>query len=62
MRRFQATLLLLLLTLPMTGCELIGNLLEFGFWMILILIAFFAAIVWAIRRAFGRRNPPPPGV
>ena len=60
MRRLQAVLLVLLLTLPMAGCELIGNLIEFGLWVLLIFVALIVLLVWALRRAFGRRTPPPP--
>ena len=62
MRRIQASLLVLLLTLPMAGCDLVGDILAFGFWTIVILIALIALIIWAIKRSFGRRNPPPPPV
>lgn len=61
MRRVQAIVFVLLLTLPIAGCELIGDLLEFGFWVILIFIALLVLLGWALRRAFGRRRPPPPG-
>lgn len=59
MRRFQSMLFVLLLTVPMAGCDLLGDLLEFGFWTLLILIAIIVLIGWAIRSALGRRNPPP---
>lgn len=60
MRRIRASLLVLLLTLPIAACELIGDVLAFGFWTILILIALIALVIWAIKRSIGRRNPPPP--
>ena len=60
MRRIQASLLVLLLTLPMAGCDLIGDVLEFGFWTLLILIGLIVLAGWGIKRALGRRNPPPP--
>ena len=60
MRRVQAILLVLLLTLPMTGCELVGDLLEFGFWVILIFIGLIVLVGWLLKRAFSRRTPPPP--
>lgn len=60
MRRIQASLFVLLLTLPIAGCELIGDLLEFSFWVILIFVAVLVLLGWALRRAFTRR-PPPPG-
>ena len=61
MRRIQAILLVLLLTVPIAGCELIGDLLEFSLWVILIFIALLVLLGWALRKAF-RRRPPPPGV
>jgi len=60
MRKIQAALLLLLITLPLSGCELIGDLVEFGVWVALIFIALIVLVAWGIRRAFARRTPPPP--
>lgn len=60
MRRIQALALVLLLTLPISGCELIGDLLQFGMWVILIFIGLIVLASWALRRAFRRRTPPPP--
>ena len=60
MRRFQAIALVLLLTIPLAGCELVGDLLEFGFWVIVIFIGLLVLLGWALRRAFRRRPPPPP--
>lgn len=57
MRRIPAVLLVLLFTLPMAGCDLVGDILEFGFWTILILVAVIVLIGWAIKRSFGRRGP-----
>ena len=61
MRRIQAIVLVLLLTLPLAGCELIGDLLEFGLWVIVIFVALLVLLGWALRRAFRGRRPPPPG-
>ena len=60
MRRLQALALVLLLTLPIAGCELIGDLIQIGFWMIVIFVGLIVLAVWALRRAFRRRPPPPP--
>jgi len=60
MRRIQAIALVLLLTLPLASCELIGDLLEFSMWVILIFIGLIVLLAWALRRAMGRRRPPPP--
>jgi hypothetical protein len=53
-------LVLLLLTLPAGGCDLVGDLLEFGFWMIIILILLVVLLIWGGLRALrgGRRRPP----
>ena len=61
MSRIQAILVVLLLSLPMAGCELIGDLLEFGLWVILIFVGILILLGWALRKAF-RRRPPPPGM
>ncbi|HEX6589144.1 MAG TPA: hypothetical protein VF039_08980 [Longimicrobiales bacterium] len=61
MRRIQAILVVLLLSLPMAGCELIGDLLEFSLWVILIFVGILILLGWALRKAF-RRRPPPPGM
>ena len=60
MRRIQAILIVLLLTVPIAGCELIGDLLEFGFWVILIFVGLIVLVGWLLKRSFGRRTPPPP--
>lgn len=59
MRRIHPILLVLLLTLPIVGCELIGDLLQVGFWALIILIGVMVLIGWALKRAFSRRTPPP---
>ena len=59
MKRLQAALLVLLLTLPVAGCELIGDLFEFGLWVIFVFIVLIVLLGWALRRAFGRKRPPP---
>lgn len=65
MHRLATLLALFLLTAGLYGCDLIGDVLEFGFWTIVILIAIVVGIIWLIRGAIrGRtrdRTPPPPG-
>ena len=60
--RAARVLPILALTLFMAGCDLIGDVLEFGFWAILIIIGLVVLVVWLIARSLGgrRRNPPPP--
>jgi len=59
-KRYLGMLLLLLLTLPAGGCDLVGDLLEFGFWMIIILVLLVVLLIWGLMRALrgGRRTPP----
>lgn len=50
------SLLMILLVLP--GCELIGDILAFGFWVGVIIVVIVVAIIWAIVRKLrgpGRR-------
>ena len=52
MDRFPA-LLVLLLTLTLAGCDLVGDVLEFGFWTILILLVVVVALVaWIFKKVF----------
>ena len=60
MRRVQTLALMLLLTIPIAGCELIGDLIQFSLWVILIMVGLIVLAGWALRRAFRRRTPPPP--
>ncbi len=60
MKRYLGMLLVLLLTLPVGGCDLVGDLLEFGFWMIIILVLMVAFLIWGLMRALrGNRQGPP---
>ena len=49
---------LLLLTLWISGCSLIGGIFKAGFWTAIILIVLVIAVVGWIARASGRRGPP----
>lgn len=62
MRHILTTFLILLLTLPMGGCDLVGDILEFGFWTLVILIGIIILLVWWIVRLMrrGRGNPRGP--
>lgn len=59
LRRASTLLALMLLTLPIAGCELIGDLLEFGFWVLVILVLLLVLAVWGLKRAFTRRGDRP---
>ena len=61
MRRLHSLLLLVLATFALGGCDLVGDVLEFGFWTFVILIGIIILLVWGLRAALtGRRRPPPP--
>jgi hypothetical protein len=51
-----AALLLPLLTL--TGCELVGDLLEIGFWAGAIIVVVIVGVIWWIVRMIGGRREP----
>lgn len=53
---------ILALTLALTGCDLVGDILEFGFWVGVIVIVLIVAVIWLIVRKVGggSRRPPPP--
>lgn len=61
MNRLLTTFLLLVLTLPSAGCDLIGDILEFGFWALVILIGIIVLLVWVIVRMLRGRNRGPRG-
>lgn len=61
MTRVPAILLVLLLTLSTGACDLIGDVLEFGFWVVVILVVLVVGLIWWVARRFrGPRRPPPP--
>jgi hypothetical protein len=49
---------LLLLTLGLGGCELVGAIFRAGFWTAIILVVLVVLVVGWIARAAGRRGPP----
>jgi hypothetical protein len=51
---------LLLLTLGLSGCDLIGGIFKAGFWTAVVLIVLVVLVVGWIARAVGRRGPPGP--
>ena len=53
MNRAPHILLLLLVTLALPGCELVGDLLAAGFWAGVIVLALgIALIVWIFKKIF----------
>jgi hypothetical protein len=50
----QRTLLVLLLalTLILPGCDFVGDVLEFGLWLVLIAVVVIALLIWAVYAAF----------
>ena len=51
---------LLLLTLGLGGCEVVGAIFRAGFWTAIILVLLIVVGVGWIARAAGRRNRPSP--
>lgn len=53
MTRLPLVGLLLLLTLSLSGCDLVGDVLEFGFWaMLIIVVLVIALVVWLFKKVF----------
>lgn len=53
MSRLPLLGLLLLVTVTLSGCDLVGDVLEFGFWVMLIVIVLVVAlVVWLIKKVF----------
>ncbi|MER2999142.1 hypothetical protein [Pontibacter populi] len=45
-------LLFVFFTLTLTGCDFVGDVLEFGFWVALIIIAIVVGIIYFVVRLF----------
>lgn len=54
-RKWLYSLIFLLFTLTLSSCDLVGDVLEFGFWTALIIIGILILIVYFILRMFRRR-------
>lgn len=54
MKKHQALAPLLLLALLLSGCDLVGDVLEFGFWTGVVVLALVVLVVWLVARAFRR--------
>lgn len=52
MRETILTGLLILLALSTAGCDFIGDVLEFGFWLVLIALVVVALLIFAVYKAF----------
>lgn len=53
MSRLPLLGLLLLLTVTLSGCELVGDVLEFGLWAVLIVVILVVAlVVWLFKKVF----------
>ncbi|MGH7481611.1 MAG: hypothetical protein ACRELV_05605 [Longimicrobiales bacterium] len=60
MQRIPAVLVTLLATLSLGACDLVGDILEFGFWVLVIVVGLIVLVVWLIARRFSRTPPGPP--
>lgn len=49
------SLVFLFFSLTLSGCDLVGDVLEFGMWTALILIGVIVLIIYFIARLFRRR-------
>lgn len=50
-RRLASFLLIVFAAFTLTGCELIGDVLEFGVWLgIIIVVVIIALVLWIIRK------------
>jgi hypothetical protein len=52
MRTFTRSALPLLLVPFLSGCDLLGDVIEFGLWTILILLLVAAAVVYVLVKTF----------
>jgi hypothetical protein len=50
--KWFVSILFLAFSLTLTGCDLVGDVLEFGFWLALIIIAIVGGIIYFIARLF----------
>lgn len=47
---------LLTAALTLSGCDLAGDILEFGFWTGVIIVGLIALVIWFALRAFRRKS------
>lgn len=58
MKRFNSIALLILVTVSLSGCEVIGGIFKAGVWSgIIMVVVVLALIIWLLSKIFGgRRN------
>ena len=49
---------LLLLTLAIGGCSIVGGIFKAGFWTAILLVVLVVVLVGWVARSAGRRGPP----
>jgi hypothetical protein len=54
LNKYLLPLLFVFLSLSMSGCELVGDILEFGFWTAIIIIVLVVLVIVGIIRALRR--------
>lgn len=51
------SLIIIILALSLTGCELVGDIMEFTMWSTLIVVALVVLLIlWVVRKLRGPRN------
>lgn len=54
MKAYINFLVVLLLTLTLTSCEVVGGIFKGGVWTgVILVVAVIAIVIWALSRAFG---------
>jgi len=54
MRAYINFLVVLLLTVSLTSCEVVGGIFKGGVWTgVILVVAVIAIVIWALSRAFG---------
>lgn len=55
MKRIQPLLVIMLASMLMASCELVGDILEVGMWLgIIIVVAVIALVYWLLKKIRGR--------
>ena len=54
MKAFVNCLIVLLLSISLTSCEVIGGIFKTGVWTgVILVVGIVAVVIWALSRAFG---------
>lgn len=54
MKAYLNFLVVLLLTLTLTSCEVVGGIFKGGVWTgVILVVAVIAIVIWALSKAFG---------